>query len=303
MSLVLLLGVAVGATVFTGMSWIAAELAWRRLNPLARREVLMNDIDTAPVPRMRQRVLSFLDARGLTRDLDRTLLTITGIYLAFLLVGAIFGIGRGVTVVVALPFAVFATLVRNRRASEMQQALLRSQLLGLFESLASMIESGDTVPGAIGKLATRVEDPLRSELAALSNSHAVRGSLVPGLRAMRERHASRPLALLTAAVEVDEEIGVRLAPVLRQAGQMLERDQELSAEAMAELSQARSEFIGISGVIGGIALLMIVGSAGIARDAYFTPVGMLLLLAGAGNYAFGIFRTLRILRRAREVTV
>lgn len=304
MNLAFVLAVVAGAFVFTGLTWLTSELAWRRMNPLAQRELLMNE--PAPVPvveSVRRKTVRQLQRRGLTDQLDRTLLRVTGVYLAALLAGSVLNVNRVVVVIVALPAAVLPTLAGNRRRLDQQERLLRSQLLGVFESLAAMIESGDTVPGAVGKLAARLEEPLRSEFSALADSYAVHSSLVPGLRALNRRHPSRPMRLLTAAVEVDEELGVRLAPVLRQAGAMLERDQELAAEAVAELSQARSEFIGICTVIGGIAALMLLGSEGAARQAYSTVAGILFVGIGVANYAFGVARTLRVLRRAREVTV
>lgn len=304
MTITLLFGLVVGALVFVGLTWVTSELAWRRMNPLEQRELLMNEpVEKTGTEKLRDRLWSVADRSGLTSDLDRSLLQITAIYLGFLLVGSILGLDRVVVFVVALPAAVLTVIGRNRRQVEMREQHLRFQLLGVFESLAGLLEAGDTVPSAVSKLAGRVEEPLRSELVLLSNSHAAFNSLVPGLKDLHRRHPSRPLRLLTAAVEVDERHGVPLVPVLRHAGEMLERDQELAAEALAELSQARGEFIGISGIIGGIALLMLVGAAGIARDAYFTPVGLLAVGIGVGNYAFGVWRTLRTLKQAREVSV
>lgn len=304
MILVLLLGLFAGAGTFIGLTWISAEIAWRRLNPLQQREVLMNEPVVDPsVGSPIKRLYRWAARRGFVTTLDETLLTVTGIYLSFLLAGAVFSISPIVTSVCALPGAVVVTISRNRRRIERVEAELRSQLLTVFESLAGMIEGGDTVPGAVSKLAGRVEEPLRGELIALSNSYAVRSSLVPGLRSMIERHPSRPLRLLLSAVEVDEELGVRLVPVLRQAGAMLERDHELAAESLAELSQARSEFVGISVVIAGVAVMMAVGARGATGNAYATPLGLIGVSVGVANYLWGISRTLKIFRKAKEASV
>jgi Flp pilus assembly protein TadB len=106
--------------------------------------------------------------------------------------------------------------------------------------------------------------------------------------------------MFLAALEIDELMGAKLAPILRQAQAVLESQFDLSAEAMAEITQAKGEFYGISAVMILVAFGMFFSSTGLSKEAYLSPLGLFLLSLVFANYLAGIVRTVLIFNKAKR---
>ena len=166
--------------------------------------------------------------------------------------------------------------------------------------IAAQIEAGDSINRALDKTVLMVEDPLRREFAAALAQMVGTTTLTTALRSVAVTYPSRAMDLFLAALEIDETMGAKLAPTLRQAQTTLERQFDLAAEATAEISQAKAEFFGITIVMALVAFGMFTSSEGIAREAYASPLGIAVLTGVVANYVFGIVRTARIFGRAKR---
>jgi hypothetical protein len=81
----------------------------------------------------------------------------------------------------------------------------------------------------------------------------------------------------------------------------LTREQELQAEAVAEISQAKGEFFGIVGIIAGITVFVVFAGDENMRTQLRSPLGLVFLVGGIANFGLGIRRSLRIFARAKGV--
>ena len=108
------------------------------------------------------------------------------------------------------------------------------------------------------------------------------------------------MTLFVTALRVGEQRGGAIAPAIEMSAATIREDFELRAEAQSEVAQERAQFYGIAGLIGFLAITTIGRSSPEAREAFFSPVGLIVLLIGVGNYALGVFLVLRKLGRIQK---
>ena len=80
----------------------------------------------------------------------------------------------------------------------------------------------------------------------------------------------------------------------------METQFDLSSEATAEITQAKGEFYGISIVMILVAFGMFFSSTGLSREAYLSPVGIIILTFVFINYLAGVIRTILIFNKAKK---
>ena len=211
------------------------------------------------------------------------------------------GLGLNAAVAGVLAVAVcFLTVWGILRAIvERKRRLFRRQLLQALTLMASQIEAGSGPKRALEQIVAQLEDPLGEELGAALAQTVASKDLVGALRDLSVRYPSRAFSMFIAAMEIDEMQGGSLAPALRQAAALLSRDFELVEEAQAELSQTRSEFFIVTGIIGFICVFMFEAGGQAAHDAYTSFIGIVILSIFIANFAFGIFRVLKLLSKAK----
>lgn len=289
-----------GATFFL-FAWISELRSFRSMN---RLEQLSAQIEYERRLLDKESVTDRVDKLTITWGLQglwgTSLGIVTVLYLGLAAGLALLGVSDLIGAFLALPVAVATGLMVMRSARQREEVRFRRQLLQAFGIIASQIEAGDSINRALDKTVLMVDDPLRRELANALAGLVGTSSLTSVLRPVAQKYPSRAMDLFLAALEIDETMGAKLAPTLRQAQASLERQFDLAAEAMAEISQARSEFIGITAVMAMVALGMFFAAEGVARDAYLSPLGIALLGATVLNYAFGVIRTLRIFSKAKR---
>jgi Flp pilus assembly protein TadB len=145
-----------------------------------------------------------------------------------------------------------------------------------------------------------IEDPLKRELQAALSKLVGSETLSSALKEISFKYPSKAIDMFLAALEIDELMGAKLAPILRQAQAVLESQFDLSAEAMAEITQAKGEFYGISAVMILVAFGMFFSSTGLSKEAYLSPLGLFILSIVFANYFAGIFRTVLIFNKAKK---
>jgi Flp pilus assembly protein TadB len=200
----------------------------------------------------------------------------------------------------ALPLSFLVVYFFSKVSKKREEERFRRQLLQAFGIIATQIESGDSINRAIVKTSMLIEDPLKRELQAALSKLVGSETLSSALKEISVKYPSKAIDMFLAALEIDELMGAKLAPILRQAQAVLESQFDLSAEAMAEITQAKGEFYGISAVMILVAFGMFFSSTGLSKEAYLSPLGLFILSIVFANYFAGIFRTVLIFNKAKK---
>ena len=299
MLLNVLLGIAAGGAAYYLAAWWAASRELRNLSYIEIRNAQMEeDLRIERQATRRQRVEARLANLGYEGDWTPLLVGIALIYLLIAVVLSFFGFGDVIGAVLALPISVFGAVAALANARRKRFNKFEMQLLKVLSSVAGHLEAGDTPPMAFQKAARLAENPMRRELQAALASQVGTETLSQTIGQLADRYPSRAMTLLVAALSIDDRVGAQLSPALRQAQSTLERQFELAAESTAEISQARGEFFAISGVMAAIAIALIAGSGGTAREAYSSFLGIAVLAVALLNYGVGVWRSMRIFKRA-----
>jgi Flp pilus assembly protein TadB len=297
----LAIAAAAGATYFFVM-WVWSLNAHRQMTGLERTNAEIEEArrreNRLPV---RQRFREYLRVRGYQGSLAPLLLAWAFGYLMVIAVLQLFGVNllvgllAGAPVTLLLSFAVLVSFQGRRRR------LFNRQLLQLFTMLAAQLEAGSGPTRALEQVLPSLRDPLRGELTKVLESTVAAKPLVEAMHDMAEVWPSRAMSMFISALDLDNETHATLAPALRQAAAIIQRNEELISEAQAELAQTKMEFYIVAGVIGLLAVWLIFSGDAQTRAAFVTPAGFIALMLAVTNYCWGLFRAWRLFNRVREV--
>lgn len=228
------------------------------------------------------------------------ILTSVGFLYAISVVGMyVVGFNQVLGAIVGVPACAALVSLVVMRITSRRRIMFQRQLMPALGMLASQIEAGNGAERALEQILPSLEDPLGAELeAALASTITV--ELVPALAQIGARYPSRAFTLFLAALEVDRLQGGSLAPALREASAMLQRQFELAEEAQAEVAQAKMEFYIVAGIVAMIAAAMLTSDDDVIRGAYTSPSGIVAVGIGFLLALWGIYRALRVLRLAKE---
>lgn len=301
MLLNLLLGLATGGAAYYFCSWLYSSFSLRSMNYIEVRSAQIEE--NARLERKltkRKRLEEKLSDVGYDGDWTPLLIGVSFIYLLLSTALTFAGFGNLLGALLALPLALGGSVAAIVTARKKKLMRFEKQLLQVLTSVAGHLESGDVPQMAFQKATKLVENPLRGELEQVLASRLGSDSLSDSMSELASRYPSKAMRLLVAALAIDDTVGARLSPALRQAQVILERQFELAAEGSAEISQARGEFYAITGVMAVIALVLLAGSGGQARDAYTSPGGIIVIGLALFNYSIGVFRAKRVFSRAER---
>jgi hypothetical protein len=224
----------------------------------------------------------------------------TFLYVVLASIFTLLGVQDIIGILFALPLSFLVVYFFSKVSKKREEERFRRQLLQAFGIIATQIESGDSINRAIVKTSMLIEDPLKRELQAALSKLVGSETLSSALKEISVKYPSKAIDMFLAALEIDELMGAKLAPILRQAQAVLESQFDLSAEAMAEITQAKGEFYGISAVMILVAFGMFFSSTGLSKEAYLSPLGLFILSIVFANYFAGIFRTVLIFNKAKK---
>jgi Flp pilus assembly protein TadB len=224
----------------------------------------------------------------------------TFLYVVLASIFTLLGFKDFIGIVIALPLSFVVVFFFSKLSKKREEERFRRQLLQAFGIIATQIESGDSISRAVVKTSMLIEDPLKRELQAALSKLVGSETLSSTLKDISAKYPSKAIDMFLAALEIDELMGAKLAPILRQAQAVLESQFDLSAEAMAEITQAKGEFYGISAVMILVAFGMFFSSTGLSKEAYLSPLGLFLLSIVFANYFAGIVRTVLIFNKAKR---
>lgn len=193
------------------------------------------------------------------------------------------------TFVVIVSFKSYVVRRRREKATK--------QILQVLRQVITYLESGNPPVTAFNKAASLTDNPLRDDLYECLNSIVGNIGLGEAMRPLLIKYPSAASRLMVAALEINDIQGSQLVPTLRQAENSAKKQSELAAEAVAEISQAKGEFIGVSVVIGLIALSLLSSTT---QAAYSGLGTFIILILGVANYVVGVWRTLRVFNKAKR---
>ena len=302
MILIILLGISFTGMFYFLINFIATKRDLRNMNYVEIRNAEISEQvnKNSKIPFM-DKFSNALNEVGYYGDLTPIFFVISFLYLTIAIIFKTLGVKDIISLFVALPLSTIIAYLTLLKYKTKQNMLFQRQLLQVLSLTVAALENSENPVNAFSKASLTVADPLRKEFQrALSSMVSAEDTLSVALKLVYDKYPSRSFELIMAALSIDDKVGAKLSQPLRQAQSTLEKDFELSSEADAEISQARSEFYSLSIVIAVIAILLVTGSQGAAQKAYASPIGIFSMIFLLTNYFFGVFRTLKIFNRAKR---
>lgn len=296
----ILLSIAGGAAAYFAVSYIFTRISYSKVakSRIKMAYLAIEEAEKSQKPGLFERATDRLRIAGWTGGITPIVSAVGFLYALCVMATYIMGFNQVLGMVVGLPLCVGVVFLVVTRTASRRQLAFQRQLMPALGMLAAQIESGNGAERALEQILPALEDPLGAELAAALAS-TVTLELVPALEEVARRYPSRAFTLFLAALEVDRLQGGALAPALREASSMLQRQFELAQEAQAEVSQAKMEFYAVGGIVGIIAMTLLSSGDPNVRGAYFSPTGLVGIAIGVILVATGIMRASRILRAAK----
>ena len=292
--------VAVGIFAYFFLSYIEAKRSYENASLVQRANAVIAESreKESRVPE-RERLRVWLSAHGWSGSVGPVLAGAGIGYIAVTLALLGLGVGSSGAYLLAAAGCVAISRWAFSFVEGRKQERFRRQLLQLLNLMAAQIEAGSGPQRAMEQIVGQIDEPLGSELRATLAEAGVSKDLIGALRDLERRYPSRALVMLIAALEIDQQNGGRLSPVLRQASATLGREFELSEEALAEISQTRAEFYGIVGIVLFIVMLMFTTSGSVGKETYSSGTGLVILLLAGANFGYGVVRVLRLFNKIK----
>lgn len=282
-----------GSTYFT-IAAIRSKIAGQNMTAIERQNALM-EADKAAEERksFSQRLNGRLGAAGWVGDTTLLAVGAAAIWLVSvaLLIG--FGITPVLAAVVAAGGIVGGGYLAAERSAARRQAAFQRQLLEALNLIIPKIEGGTGPDAALKQVLVAVGAPFSEEIGRALAAAEVNKDQIGELERVAGRYPSRAFSMFITALRVQATQGGALAPLLRKTTTILTKDFELRAEAAAEISQTKMEFWAITGIISGIATMMIFTPGN--REAYMSPVGIIATGVALANMGLGVFLCMRLI--------
>lgn len=289
-----------GLSVWFGLNWLNATLEERRKTETQRRQDrIESEIAERNKTTLADRISQRLFVLGWQASPAPLALAVLFGYLTIAVLLSLVGLGGWLGVVIALPVTVGAVTVVASRAHTRRQRLFNRELLDAFDQFAANVRTAASPAKAIELQVDTLPEPIRSEMVWALDQHRANRPLAEAMADVSRRYPSRAMTLFVSALRINEQRGGRLADALEQAAESLRKETELSAEATAEVAQERFQFFGIVGLMGLIAVTILRQSYDSGLNILGSPVGIAGLAIGFGNFGLGIYRTLRLLNKAK----
>jgi len=295
----LLLAAAVGASAYFLVSYALTRVSYRKMSRIDLAYMAIREAEAKQGFNLKDRLVERLRLAGWSGGLA-PIVTATGfLYAACVMIVSVVGVNQNLAIILGVPLCFGMVALVVLRISLKRQVAFQRQLMPALSMLAAQIESGNGAERSLEQILPSLEDPLGEELHnALAAT--VTMDLVAALRETARRYPSRAFMLFLAALEIDQMQGGALAPALREASMMLQRQFELMQEAQAELAQAKMEFYGVLGIVSLIIIPLLTSDDQTVRSAYYSPTGIAVLLVAGLLAAAGIWRAMRIFGQAKR---
>ena len=295
----LVIALLVAGAVFFLVKAVTSALVRSRTPKVVQIQAMLAEQEKlAARPSLEQRARHWASARGYTGTLGPMALGLSAVYLVASMVLVTLGLPGWASLLAALPVCWGVVSTAGGVLARRRKSLFDRQLLDALVMLAGQLESGTGIQRALRQVQLASPAPLRDEFGtALQQAEASRDLIGP-MRRLSRRYPSRAFDLFIAALQIDQEVGGRIEPSLKEAASMMQRDFSLAEEARAEMGQAKAEFYGILVVIGLIAVTVVGSADPDTKALYFSPMGVLVLVACALWVGLGVWISMNMMSAA-----
>jgi tight adherence protein B len=200
-----------------------------------------------------------------------------GSALVGVLVGAVLG-GLPAAVVLGLLGAATPPLVLARRGTVRRRAF-ESQLPDVLDLAASSMEAGHSFLTALQLVAEGAPEPLGSEVQRVLSETEMGRPLLEALDAMARRLDIRDLDWTVEGIRIQEEVGGRLAEMLRTLAGFMRAREEVRRELRALTAEGKLSAY----VLGALPILMLLFMV-LSAKSYVQP----LFSMGSGRVLLGV---------------
>lgn len=297
---VTLLKILVGASLFGAIffagEWLRSLWVIRNMNYLDRESLKMREETRKERNTRGKGALSKLVAPF--KGMGDAQATIVAFLLMYIGISSTLAIVLGsslLTLLLSVPLTVTGVLFADNYLKKRKRAKGAAQVLNVLRLTISYLENGSPPGAALSRAASAVENPLRDDILACLNSMVGTMGLGESMKPLAVLYPSAATKLLVAALEVNDSQGSHLVPVLKQAENAARRRIELSAEATAEVAEAKAQFIGVTIVTALIAFSLLSNSG----EAYSGTGPITVIALGALNYLWGVQRILKVFSKAK----
>ena len=298
----LIYGIFFGAAVYFLISYISSRRSLNSMNYIdVRNAQIEEDLLNERKLSLPKKIEQSLNGFGYSGNYLPLLAGITLLYLITSLFLTIIGVGNIIGVIISLPMSIGLTLITLSTLKKKSIARFERQLLQVLSVVVGYLEAGDVPTMAFYKAIRLVDDPLRGAFEKALASKIGSETLATVIEPLAKDYPSKSMFMLITALKIDDKVGAKLAPALRQAQKILERQFELSEEGKAEIAQAKSEFYAISIILFGIGLFLMVSTGDLTRNAYTSSLGIIVLSIALANYGLGVYRALKIFSKAAKI--
>jgi tight adherence protein B len=295
-----LVALAAAMSVYFGVAWYGALAAERAKTEVQKRQerILYESHRIKRLP-WQKRLAARTAKYGWPGPVAPLAWGVTLVYLIIAVALTLLGLGGLAGGIAALPVSIGVGLMVASSQRAKRQRIFQTQLVAAFDQFAGQLRTASSPAKAFDLVVPGLPEPLRSELTAALDQHRAAKPLSEAMEEVAERYPSRAMHLFVSALRIDESRGGRLAPALEQASEILRREFELVAESNAEIAQERMQFFGVVGIVSFIALSSVMRGGEEASAAFTSWVGAIVLTVFVANFAFGIFRVLRIFSKVK----
>lgn len=300
----LLAAVLGGAAAFFGVLWVNSVKETRLLTTLERRRLQIeaeNAHREKAATSNKAKLERKLGELGWFGDLYPVIVGAGLGYMGLATGLTLAGLPTLLAILVGIPTSLAAAFAVSSVLKTRRQESFNTQLVTVLDMLATQMKSGSSPPVALRAVLPVTAEPLHSELSNALSQHRAGMPLPEAIEGIAKRYPGKAISLLAAALAIEAEQGGSLAPALEAAAQSIRYDNELSAEALAEVAEAKFQGYAIIAVIAGIAFILFNKGGGL--DQLSRPVPLIGLSIGVANYLLGVFRMLRVLSKAKRLTV
>jgi tight adherence protein B len=283
--------------------YLQMRSGYKAMSPIEQRYAEINQVrESSGRLTWRDKIRGELRRIGLGDDLFPFFAAAGFLYLCAVVPLRFTGLPQVATFIGALPLscAIAWTLVTVR--SQRRRAACNKLLVDLRELVTGQVQGGVGAERALMIVVPQMPEPIREEMARALASGQAGKDLVGSMRELAGRYPSRAFDMFIAAMEIDRAEGQAIGPALRQASDMLRRDFALAAEARAEISQTKFEFLAVAGLVIALCLYLVLGGSSETRDAFRTMGGVIALTLAGVNLAGGGFRFFRMMAKIKGDT-
>ena len=292
----ILAGMCIFGAVFFAGEWLRSLWAIRNMNYLDRESLKMREETRKERNSRGKNVLYKLTDPF--KGMGDTQAVIVAFLFMYIGVSSTLGIVLGAslqTLLLSVPLTIVGVLLADNYNKKRRRAKGAAQVLNVLRLTISYLENGSPPNIALNRAANAVENPLREDILACLNSMVGTMGLGEAMKPLAALYPSAATRLLVSALEVNDAQGSHLVPVLRQAENSARRRIELSAEATAEVAEAKTQFIGVTIVTALIAFSLLGNSA----EAYSGVGPVTVISLGVMNYLWGVIRILKVFNKAK----